>query len=155
MYQKYIKRLLDIIFSAVALIVLSPVMLCTALVVRVKLGSPVLFKQQRPGKNGEIFTLYKFRSMKNTSVNGKLLSDEERLTRFGRILRSTSLDGKVIIRPNHENSVNTRASQVSPNHFFTGCNYNFNNKVYGFLIKEKGIAEAIKEKLDVTSALVA
>lgn len=92
MYQKYIKRLLDIIFSAVALIVLSPVMLCTALVVRVKLGSPVLFKQQRPGKNGEIFTLCKFRSMKNTSVNGKLLSDEERLTRFGRILRSTSLD---------------------------------------------------------------
>lgn len=92
-YEKCIKRLLDIIFSGLALIVLSPVLLVTAILVRIKLGSPVLFSQDRPGKNGEIFKLYKFRSMTDArDENGELLSDEERLTHFGRVLRSTSLD---------------------------------------------------------------
>ncbi len=93
MYKKYIKRLLDIIISLVGLIVLSPILLILSIMVRVKLGSPVLFKQYRPGKDGKIFKLYKFRSMNNKKdENGKLLPDSERLTKFGKILRSTSLD---------------------------------------------------------------
>ncbi len=93
MYKKYIKRLLDIIISLVGLIVLSPILLILSIMVRVKLGSPVLFKQYRPGKDGKIFKLYKFRSMNNQKdENGKLLPDSERLTKFGKILRSTSLD---------------------------------------------------------------
>lgn len=93
MYAKYIKRLLDIIISIVGLIVLSPILLILSIMVRVKLGSPVLFKQYRPGKDGKIFKLYKFRSMNNKKdENGKLLPDSERLTKFGKILRSTSLD---------------------------------------------------------------
>lgn len=93
MYQKYIKRLLDIIISLIALLVLSPVMLIVAILVRIKLGSPVIFKQERPGKNEKIFKLYKFRSMSDKKdENGKLLPDSERLTKFGKILRSTSLD---------------------------------------------------------------
>ncbi len=93
MYKKYIKRLLDIIISIVGLIVLSPILLILSIMVRVKLGSPVLFKQYRPGKDGKIFKLYKFRSMNNKKdENGKLLPDSERLTKFGKILRSTSLD---------------------------------------------------------------
>lgn len=91
-YEKYIKRLLDVVLSLLALIVLSPVLLVTAVLVRIKLGSPVLFKQERPGKDEKIFTLYKFRSMKDARVNGQLLPDEERLTAFGRKLRSLSLD---------------------------------------------------------------
>lgn len=92
-YEKYIKRLLDVILSFLALIVLSPVLLVTAILVRIKLGSPVIFHQERPGKSGKIFRLYKFRSMTDErDENGNLLPDEKRLTRFGRILRSTSLD---------------------------------------------------------------
>lgn len=92
-YEKYIKRLLDVILSALALIVLSPVLLITAILVRVKLGSPVLFKQQRPGKDEKIFNLYKFRSMTDErDENGELLPDDVRLTKFGKLLRSTSLD---------------------------------------------------------------
>ena len=76
-----------------AIIVLSPVMLITAILVRTKLGSPVIFKQERPGLNGKIFTLYKFRTMTDKKdENGNLLSDEIRLTNFGKKLRSTSLD---------------------------------------------------------------
>lgn len=92
-YEKYIKRLLDFVISGIALIVLSPVILVTAILVRCKLGSPVIFCQERPGKNEKIFKLYKFRSMSNArDENGELLPDEERLCKFGKLLRSTSLD---------------------------------------------------------------
>jgi lipopolysaccharide/colanic/teichoic acid biosynthesis glycosyltransferase len=90
-----VKRLLDIVASAALLVVLSPLLLMIALLVRVNLGSPVLFTQQRPGKNGRIFTLYKFRTMQVASAEHDVeavASDAERLTRFGRILRATSLD---------------------------------------------------------------
>ena len=93
MYAKYFKRVLDFLLSLIALIVLLPVLIIVAILVRVKLGSPVIFKQQRPGKNEKIFTLYKFRSMiDKRDDNGNLLPDSERLTKFGKILRSTSLD---------------------------------------------------------------
>lgn len=93
LYERYIKRLLDVLLSAFALMVLWPVLLITAILVRTKLGSPVIFRQARPGKNGEIFHLYKFRSMTDArDENGQLLPDEVRLTNFGKLLRSTSLD---------------------------------------------------------------
>lgn len=93
MYEKYIKRILDFTLSLIALIVLSPILLITAILVRIKLGSPVIFKQQRPGKDEKIFTLYKFRTMTDKKdEEGNLLPDSERLTKFGKILRSTSLD---------------------------------------------------------------
>ena len=93
MYQKYLKRLLDFTLSSLGLIVLSPVFLSVAILVKIKLGSPVIFKQKRPGKNEKIFTLYKFRTMTDKKdENGKLLPDEIRLTKFGKFLRSTSLD---------------------------------------------------------------
>ena len=92
-YEKYIKRPLDAFLATGALIVFSPILLIIAILVRVKLGSPVLFKQERPGRNEKIFKLYKFRTMTDeTDENGEPLPDEERLTKFGRILRSTSLD---------------------------------------------------------------
>lgn len=92
-YEKYIKRLLDILLSGCGLILLSPVLLVTAVLVRCKLGSPVIFCQERPGKDEKIFKLYKFRSMTDArDENGKLLPDEIRLTKFGKLLRSTSLD---------------------------------------------------------------
>ena len=92
-YRNYVKRLLDIVISSVVLVVLSPLYLVLALLVRIKLGSPVLFYQDRPGKDGEIFKMCKFRSMtEKRDENGKLLPDEIRLTRFGKWLRSTSLD---------------------------------------------------------------
>ena len=92
-YQKYIKRLLDVLLSILGIIFLSPIMLITAVLVRIKLGSPVLFKQKRPGLNERVFTIYKFRTMtKEEDRNGKLLVDSERLTDFGKKLRLTSLD---------------------------------------------------------------
>lgn len=92
-YRRYFKRPMDVILSLFAIIVLSPVLLVVALLVRVKLGSPVIFKQKRPGFNEKIFTLYKFRTMTDErDENGELLPNHIRLTRFGRILRSTSLD---------------------------------------------------------------
>lgn len=92
-YERFIKRPLDCVLSLFALIVLSPLMLITALLVRIKLGSPILFKQSRPGLNEDIFMLYKFRTMTDArDENGLLLSDDIRLTKFGRFLRSTSLD---------------------------------------------------------------
>lgn len=92
-YEKYIKRLIDIICSGIALIILSPVLLVTAILVRAKLGSPVIFKQERPGLRANIFYLYKFRSMSDQrDRDGNLLPDDVRLTSFGRKLRSTSLD---------------------------------------------------------------
>ena len=92
-YEKYIKRPQDFCCAFLALIFLSPVLLITAVLVRVKLGSPVIFKQDRPGLNGKIFKLYKFRTMTDErNEKGDLLPDEKRLTGFGRGLRSTSLD---------------------------------------------------------------
>ena len=93
MYAKYVKRLLDFIISFLAIIILSPVMLIIYILVRIKLGKPAIFKQQRPGKNEKIFTLYKFRTMTDKKdESGNLLPDSERLTKFGKTLRSTSLD---------------------------------------------------------------
>lgn len=92
-YARYIKRLLDVLLSGCALIVLSPVLLVTAALVKRKLGSPVIFCQERPGRDEKIFKMYKFRSMTDErDENGELLPDEMRLTGFGRLLRSTSLD---------------------------------------------------------------
>lgn len=92
-YARYIKRLLDILLSGCALVVLSPVLLIVAILVRTKLGSPVIFCQERPGRNEKIFKMYKFRSMTDQrDKRGELLSDEARLTHFGRLLRATSLD---------------------------------------------------------------
>ena len=92
-YEKYFKRPLDCVLSAGALIVLSPVMGITAVLVKKKLGSPVLFTQDRPGKDEKVFKLYKFRSMTDErDKDGKPLPDEVRLTEFGKKLRSTSLD---------------------------------------------------------------
>lgn len=93
MYKRFVKRPMDFILSLMALIVLSPVLLIIAVLVRMKLGSPVIFRQARPGMNEKIFTLYKFRTMTDAKdANGNLLPDEVRLTRFGKLLRSTSLD---------------------------------------------------------------
>lgn len=92
-YRRYLKRPLDFVLSLCGIIILSPVFLIVALLVRIKLGSPVVFKQQRPGLNERIFTLYKFRTMTDArDENGELLPDSVRLTRFGKFLRSTSLD---------------------------------------------------------------
>lgn len=92
-YEKFIKRPQDFLCALAAIIVLSPVMIITAILVRTKLGSPIIFKQERPGLNGKIFTLYKFRTMTDKKdENGELLPDEIRLTKFGKALRSTSLD---------------------------------------------------------------
>lgn len=93
MYQKYIKRLLDIVISFTALLVLSPVLLVVAVLVRIRLGSPVIFHQDRPGYREKVFRLCKFRSMTDArGADGELLPDEVRLTRFGKALRATSLD---------------------------------------------------------------
>ena len=92
-YEKCIKRLLDIVLSGAALVILSPVLLITAVLVRIKLGSPVIFTQERPGKDEKVFKLHKFRSMTDArDENGNLLPDKERLTRFGAKLRSLSID---------------------------------------------------------------
>lgn len=92
-YGKYVKRPLDFLLSLIGIVVLSPVLLITAIFVRMKLGSPVLFRQKRPGKDEKIFTLYKFRTMTDEKDEaGNLLPDEARLTSFGKMLRSTSLD---------------------------------------------------------------
>jgi lipopolysaccharide/colanic/teichoic acid biosynthesis glycosyltransferase len=92
-YRRFIKRPMDFVLSLIALIVLSPLLLVVAIIVRVKLGSPVIFEQKRPGLNEKIFTLYKFRTMTDEKdENGELLPDEVRLTKFGKFLRSTSLD---------------------------------------------------------------
>lgn len=93
MYRKFWKRFFDVTFSAAGLIVLSPLLLAIAGLVRVKLGKPVIFSQQRPGKNERVFKLYKFRTMTDArDENGSLLPDERRLTLFGKKLRGTSLD---------------------------------------------------------------
>lgn len=93
MYRRYIKRMLDFILSLISIIILSPVLIIVAILVRTKLGSPVIFKQKRPGKDEKIFTLYKFRTMTDErDEEGNLLPDDIRLPKFGKLLRSTSLD---------------------------------------------------------------
>ncbi len=92
-YERFIKRPQDFLCALLAIIVFSPVMIVTSMLVKTKLGSPVLFAQERPGKDGKVFKLYKFRTMTDEKdENGELLPDEVRLTSFGRRLRSTSLD---------------------------------------------------------------
>jgi len=92
-YERFIKRPMDIGLSLIALLMLSPLLVVVAVLVRIKLGSPVLFKQQRPGKDEKIFKIYKFRTMTDKKDNdGDLLPDKDRLTKFGRFLRSTSVD---------------------------------------------------------------
>lgn len=93
MYKNFIKRILDIILSFLALVILSPLLILTAFLIRIKLGAPVFFKQLRPEKNEKIFGILKFRTMTDAKdENGNLLPDEIRLTRFGQFLRSTSID---------------------------------------------------------------
>jgi undecaprenyl phosphate N,N'-diacetylbacillosamine 1-phosphate transferase len=92
-YQKYFKRPMDLVLSLIALIVLSPLLIIVAILVRIKLGSPVIFKQKRPGLNEKIFTLYKFRTMTDARDEiGELLPDSDRLSKFGKLLRRTSID---------------------------------------------------------------
>ena len=93
MYKSFLKRLIDIVVSVVFILCFWWLYIVLALLIKIKLGGPVLFKQERPGLNGKIFTMYKFRSMTDgRDKNGKLLSDSERVTSFGRVLRATSLD---------------------------------------------------------------
>lgn len=93
MYKRFFKRPIDIFCALLAIIVFSWLYIIVAILVRIKLGSPVLFKQERPGKDGKIFKLYKFRTMTDArDENGELLPDDVRLTKFGRLLRKTSLD---------------------------------------------------------------
>ena len=88
MYEKYIKRLLDIILAIISIVILSPIFLILIVCVYIKLGSPVIFKQKRPGKDEKIFSLYKFRTMTDErDEDGRLLPDEERLNSFGKKLR--------------------------------------------------------------------
>lgn len=92
-YRRFIKRILDFTISLISLIIFSPIFIVVAVLVRVKLGSPVFFRQKRPGKDEKIFTIYKFRTMTDKrDENGNLCSDDIRLTSFGRKLRATSLD---------------------------------------------------------------
>ncbi|NBI89306.1 sugar transferase [Lachnospiraceae bacterium] len=93
MYRRFIKRWLDFLLSFIGIVALSPVLIVLAFLVRLKLGSPVLFKQERPGRDEKIFTLCKFRTMTDKKdAEGNLLPDSERLTKFGKLLRATSLD---------------------------------------------------------------
>lgn len=110
-YERFIKVPQDVVLSTIALIVLSPILLVLAILVRTKLGSPVIFKQERAGKDGKPFYMYKFRSMSDArDEQGELLPDEQRLGRFGKILRSTSLDEL----PSLWNVVNTSCSLCGP-----------------------------------------
>ena len=93
MYRKYVKRIFDVIAALAALIILSPIFLIVAVLIRSKLGKPIIFKHQRPGKDEKLFTLYKFRTMTDErDEHNVLLPDEVRLTKFGRLIRATSLD---------------------------------------------------------------
>lgn len=92
-YSRLFKRLIDILLSLIAIVVLSPILLIVAFLIKFKLGSPILFKQARPGLNGEIFNILKFRTMTDQlDEEGNLLPDDQRLTKFGQLLRSTSID---------------------------------------------------------------
>lgn len=132
MYKYFIKRIMDIVLSGIALVILSPILLIVAIIVKTKLGSPVIFKQDRPGYRGKIFKMYKFRTMMDPQTrDGRkltdkerleciekgvdILTDEERLPKLGRILRATSIDGKVIIRQTLKNLDFARVSPVLSN----------------------------------------
>ena len=122
-YEKYIKVPQDVFIALVALIVLSPVLLVVAILVKTKLGSPVIFKQERAGKNGTPFYMYKFRSMSDErDENGELLPDEQRLTKFGKILRSTSLDEL----PSLWNVICLKVSLVGPRCLYVRYNERYN-----------------------------
>ncbi len=122
-YEKYIKVPQDVFLAAIALIVLSPILLVVAILVRTKFGSPVIFKQERAGKDGKPFYMYKFRSMTNErDENGALLPDEVRLTKFGALLRSTSLDEL----PSLWNVVCIRCSLVGPRCLYVRYNERYN-----------------------------
>ena len=110
-YEKYIKAPQDVFLAIIALLVAWPLILAVAILVRVKLGGPVIFKQERAGKNGKAFYMYKFRTMSDErDENGELLPDEKRLGRFGKILRSTSLDEL----PSLLNVISGKISLVGP-----------------------------------------
>lgn len=128
-YELYIKRFMDVFCSLAAIIVFSWLYIIVAILVRMKLGSPVLFKQPRPGKidpqtgREKIFYMYKFRSMSDEGdENGKLLSDNVRLGKFGKALRAASLEGNDIIRQTTKSLENKGFREVSPILFFNGCN---------------------------------
>lgn len=122
-YEKYIKVPQDVFIALVALIVLSPILLVVAILVKTKLGSPVIFKQERAGKNGTPFYMYKFRSMSDErDENGELLPDEQRLTKFGKILRSTSLDEL----PSLWNVICLKVSLVGPRCLYVRYNKRYN-----------------------------
>lgn len=123
-YEKYIKVPQDVILALIALIVLSPVLLIVAILVRIKLGSPVIFKQERAGKDGKPFYLHKFRSMSDArNAEGELLSDEERLGQFGKTLRATSLDELISLW----DVVCTHCSLVGPRCLYLRYNARYND----------------------------
>lgn len=115
--------MVDIVCSLAVLTLFWWLYIILAILVRVKLGSPMLFKQQRPGKNEKIFSMYQFRTMTDArDENGALLPDEVRLTKFGKALRATSLEGNDIIRKTTKSLENKGLREVSPIYFFKGCN---------------------------------
>lgn len=122
-YERYIKTSFDFILALFALIILSPVLLVVGIIVGIKLGFPVIFKQERAGKDGKPFYLYKFRSMSNeTDSSGDLLPDEERLDGFGKLLRSTSLDEL----PSFFNVLKLEMSLVGPRCLYMRYNERYN-----------------------------
>lgn len=122
-YEKYIKLPQDIFLATMALIFLSPIMLITALLVRINLGAPVIFKQERAGKDGKPFYMYKFRSMSDAKDNaGNLLPDEQRLGKFGKLLRSTSLDEL----PSLWNVIRGQIAVVGPRSLYIKYNSRYN-----------------------------
>ena len=122
-YEKYIKVPQDVILAAIGLVVLSPVLLFVAYLIRKNLGSPVIFKQERAGKDGKPFYMYKFRSMSDArDADGNLLPDEERLGSFGKLLRSTSLDEL----PSLWNVMRTECSLVGPRCLYVRYNERYN-----------------------------
>lgn len=124
-YEKYIKMLQDVFLAMFALIILCPVLLVVALIVRIKLGAPILFRQERAGKNGKPYFMYKFRSMSDErDENGELLPDEQRLGKFGKILRATSLDEL----PSLWNVVCCDISLVGPRSLLIKYNDRYNKK---------------------------
>lgn len=124
-YEKYIKLPQDVFLAAIALVVLSPVLLVVAILVRTKLGAPVIFRQERAGKDGNPYYMYKFRSMSDErDENGNLLPDEQRLGRFGKLLRSTSLDEL----PSFWNVVRGETALVGPRSLYVKYNSLYNKQ---------------------------
>lgn len=124
-YEKYIKTPQDVFLATIALIILCPVLLVVSLIVRIKLGSPIIFKQERAGKYGKPYFMYKFRSMSDErDENGELLPDEQRLGKFGKILRATSLDEL----PSLWNVVRGDISLVGPRSLLLKYNDRYNEK---------------------------